>query len=687
MCRKQRRTWWTLLGSILIGLLLGSLAAQPVVVSAHALMIRSVPEANAQLRQPPATIEMWFSEPLETGFSHARLLNSTGAEVASGPTTIDPADSTHMILSLGRLGPGIYTVAWQTLSQTDGHEFYGSFPLTILNPDGSRPAATTAINEELGRGELPTPGEVAGRWLALLGAMLFFGAPLFYSLLAKVTTEDGTTLVDHTRALVLKTLWVAVLALVVGSWLQIILLTFRLGDLSGLPNLLLGTRTGVLGLARQALTLTGLLLALWRFPPDRSPRDREPVFWLEVTVYLFVVLVLLIGAAFKGEWLVAVSTLILCGAGLAPLLWKRNETTTRGMSTSLILVALAALVLLSFSFGSHASAAPGQVWTVLGDYLHLLAAATWFGGLLLLTWLTWSLWPSESASLWPLLQVFSQLAGGSVFVLIVTGLFNSLVQLPSLFALFETAYGQVLLVKLALMGLVLAVAFLNNRLVRQHAGLLWSTPEIRLRFRGQMALEALIGLGLLISVAVLVQTPTPASSAAGKSETVVAGVADYITQADDLAVHVQILPNHVGQNLFLVHLYHEENSPIGEVQLVRLLFNYKEVQLGQAQVDLQPRGGNIFGLEGAFLNQAGRWDLSIYVRRRGLDDSLAQVNVEVPALTNQAVTSPWQNPLPGLPAATVVAGAVVALGLLAGFWYPLFRAMIKSKSSEIKPQA
>lgn len=670
MRKRQYQVWRLLLSLVLIGLLLCWLTAYPAAVSAHALLIRSIPAANAQLNQPPATIEMWFSEPLETGFSHACLFDSLGAEVAAGPAIIDPGDPTHMLLPLGQLQPGIYTIAWQTLSQTDGHEFYGSFPLTILNPDGSRPAAITAINEELRRGELPTPGEIAGRGLSLLGAMLFFGVLLFYGLIVRVMVEDGTTLADYTRALVLKVLWAAALALVIGSWLQIILLTFRLGQLSGLPNLLLGTRTGVLSLARQALMVTGLLLALWRLPPIRPQPDREPPFWLETAVYLFVVLVLLIGAALKKEWLIAVSALTIALAGLAPLLWARKEISPR-----VLLVLLAALTLFSFSLGSHAGAAPGWVWAVLGDYLHLLAAAAWLGGLLLLSALTWRVWqshsPFASASLWPLVQGFSRLAGGMIFILIITGLFNSLVQLPNLTSLFETAYGQVLLLKLGLTGLALAVAFLNNRLIHQPARLL-SDPVARLRFRGQVILEALIGLGLLVSVAVLVQTPTPASSAIGKSESTAPGVADYLTQVDDLTIHAQILPNQVGQNLFLVHLYHKDNSPIGEVQLVRLLFNYQEAQLGQAQADLETRGGDIFGLEGAFLNQAGRWDMSIYVRRRGLDDSLAQVKVEVPALTSQtAPANPWQNPILGMPAAAVVTGAVV-LGVWATVlwgWY------------------
>jgi methionine-rich copper-binding protein CopC len=178
---RHRGQWrWLLLALILLWLLV----IGPAVARAHAILLRSIPEANAELAQPPATIEMWFSEPLEAGFSKARLLDSQGQEIPTGAVSLDPANPTHMTLPLGQLGPGIYTVAWQTLSQADGHEWYGSFPLTILNPDGSRPTSTSVSADGGERGELPSPGEVIARWLVLLGGILLFGVPLFQIVVA-----------------------------------------------------------------------------------------------------------------------------------------------------------------------------------------------------------------------------------------------------------------------------------------------------------------------------------------------------------------------------------------------------------------------------------------------------------------------------------------------------------------------
>jgi copper transport protein len=328
------------------------------------------------------------------------------------------------------------------------------------------------------------------------------------------------------------------------------------------------------------------------------------------------------------------------------------------------------MLLLSFSLGSHAGAAPGWVWAVLGDYLHLLAAAAWIGGLVLLPLLIWRVLrassPLSPVLFWPAVQRFSRLAALAVFILSTTGFFNSLVQLPSLSSLLETTYGWVLLLKLGLTALVLILALLNHRLVHSRAHPL-QTAEAWPRFQRQVMLESMLGLGLMVSVAVLVQTPTPASF--GGNNPPSGQLFEQITQADDLTIHTQVLPNQVGQNLFLVHLYHQDNSPVGEVQLVRLFFNYQETQLGQAQANMALWQDNFFRLEGAFLNQAGQWNLSIYVRRRGMDDILTDVTLEVPPAAGQITNaSPWQNPIPGWPVEVVIAGVVGAMGGSVFLW-------------------
>jgi methionine-rich copper-binding protein CopC len=94
---------------------------------AHALLARSLPEANAALDRAPAQIELFFTETLEPSFSTITVFNSSAAQVDNGDSKLDPADHTHLTVSLRSLPDGVYTVAWKALSAVDGHVTTGSF--------------------------------------------------------------------------------------------------------------------------------------------------------------------------------------------------------------------------------------------------------------------------------------------------------------------------------------------------------------------------------------------------------------------------------------------------------------------------------------------------------------------------------------------------------------------------------
>ena len=138
----------------------------------------------------------------------------------------------------------------------------------------------------------------------------------------------------------------------------------------------------------------------------------------------------------------------------------------------------------------------------------------------------------------------------------------------------------------------------------------------------------------------------------------------------DLAIHLQVTPNRVGHNRYWVHLSRPDSSDIGEVQLVRLFFSHQTEEMGQARLDLAGLGEDTFAAEGAFLNRDGDWNLSVYVRRRGMDDVLAETVVPVPSAESvqQFSRSPWRNPVPRLPAETLVGALLIALSTVPLLW-------------------
>lgn len=124
----------------------------------------------------------------------------------------------------------------------------------------------------------------------------------------------------------------------------------------------------------------------------------------------------------------------------------------------------------------------------------------------------------------------------------------------------------------------------------------------------------------------------------------------------------------MGDNRYIAHLFHEDGSSIGDVQLVRLRFEHQTAALGQSTLDLAAQGGDFFGAAGAYQNQAGPWDIALYVRRRGLDDLLTTTTVTVPPVVTNPARNPWQNPIATLPTTAVVAAALIMLGLVPLLW-------------------
>ena len=90
-------------------------------VQAHALPVRTVPPANAVLARPPAQIEIYFNQAVDPTFSKIRVLDENGNRVDAGDVTLDPADNTHLVVSMQPVKDGVYTVIWTALSAADGH--------------------------------------------------------------------------------------------------------------------------------------------------------------------------------------------------------------------------------------------------------------------------------------------------------------------------------------------------------------------------------------------------------------------------------------------------------------------------------------------------------------------------------------------------------------------------------------
>ncbi|HEX4746313.1 MAG TPA: CopD family protein [Gaiellaceae bacterium] len=137
----------------------------------------------------------------------------------------------------------------------------------------------------------------------------------------------------------------------------------------------------------------------------------------------------------------------------------------------------------------------------LADWVHLVAASVWVGGLTALAFLVWPLAPELRRAAF---LGFARLAVVLVGAMVLAGAYLALVRLPALDDLWTTHYGRFLLLKLAIVALALTWGALHHFLVRPQieAG---RDPSVRRSLVG----EAIVALTVLLAAAILTNVAPP----------------------------------------------------------------------------------------------------------------------------------------------------------------------------------
>jgi copper transport protein len=133
---------------------------------------------------------------------------------------------------------------------------------------------------------------------------------------------------------------------------------------------------------------------------------------------------------------------------------------------------------------------------------HVLAVAAWFGGLVGLATLLRQT-RIERIRQAHVVATFAGLMTGVVAMLLAGGIGLSLLYLPSWHALFVTAYGQVLLIKLALVTAVLVVSASNHRRIVPAAS--DGNPAALALLRTNVAIEQIVLVAVLVITEVLMR--------------------------------------------------------------------------------------------------------------------------------------------------------------------------------------
>jgi copper resistance protein D len=238
-------------------------------------------------------------------------------------------------------------------------------------------------------------------------------------------------------------------------------------------------------------------------------------FWLEVAIMNGLPLknafsatawpTVLFETQFGRVWQFRLGLITAAFALLAVLLAKVNAR--RSLVPVLWLVSVVFLV--SLAWISHAAAARVHALGLLSDTVHLCVAGVWIGGLVPLAIFLAGVRASASVTetVAPVLRRFSTLSLCCVSIVVVTGISNSWLLVGSLYALFTTPYGRLLLFKLTLFGMLVGFGARNRFVVKTKLLKSSVSPDLLLHLRRNVIWEACLSAAVVAIVACLGVTP------------------------------------------------------------------------------------------------------------------------------------------------------------------------------------
>jgi len=616
----------------LIAVLLALCAAFlfPAIASAHAILLRSDPTRDAKLQAAPQQVRMWFSEDLNPAFSTAVVLNAQNQSVDQKDAHVSPSDTKEMDLSLKpNLPPSVYIVVYRTDSAIDGHILRGSFIFTVENPDGSLPTLNPNIvpgQNALGGGSLtglytgqldgPTTFNLVAITLAELGAVFWVGAQLWLIFVLQLAPADDAQLN------------------VINQEVQL-----RFERRWSIPTLLVLFFANIGVLVGQALNISG---GQWGFAPSLleglASSGRFGTFWTMREIVIVVALML----------------------ALFTLLVKSRPRVVDSLLPFVNLL-LGAALFIAISLSSHAAAVSSSivVFAVVMDWLHLLAAALWVGGMMYIATtylpvLTRKPVAERAKSLITLLPYFSPLALAGVVIMAATGPFSAVIRLSSWEQLFTTAYGRALTVKILLVTALMVtsaihVLLIRPRLRKEYFKFIYAVEGVTFNQAHQVKLregrmegltrrlttvlrwEPLLGVAVIACVGLMnVFAGTLSPIAAPQQPTTTHAPTSYNTTVktsdNKFTVSLNINPNRFGTNIFKVTVIDNKTGKPATDVGVSLYTTMLDMDMGTDTVNLLPDGKGHFSAQGD-LGMGGNWQIRIQIRT--IDNTLHETKIHV----------------------------------------------------------
>jgi len=556
--------------ALVVVVVAGALAL-PAAAWAHAVLVHTTPLPSSVVNRPPPVVLLTYSEAVEPRFAVVSVTNAGGRQQIAGSPRRSAADPKTLVVPLRRLAQGWYLVYWRVVS-VDGHPVRGAYTFAVGPNPGPQPQFPVPSISETAA----IPRLVTARAIVFLSVMAAIG--LF--ILRIATARPVVRRVSETRLRAISVAFgiAAVIALIVTPvYVAMATAQFALRSVFDFGNVLPLMRDSAFGRGLLDLELTFALfvlaaaLALWVDRPERAQRSIAELL------------------ASMGALLAAGATLLIPG-----LSGHAAQASPRGLSLAL-------------------------------DWLHLVAGSLWLGGLIGLLVLWWSL-PAAGrvAGLRVCVPRFSNTAFVSVLVLIGSGVGASLIHVPTFSSLWQTSYGQTLLVKIALLCAALLLAQVNLLRTKPRLAASRDRPELGTGAAGLLRRlvsgEILLVAGAVVAAAVLSSLPPPAkalASAGGAIARVGPGPVQEVVSKNGYRIALGVAPNRVAApNTFSIRVT-KDGKPVRDASVIAG-FAALDMEMGTQKYVLPELSPGVYERAAPALVMVGRWAISFEITPPGV---------------------------------------------------------------------
>jgi copper transport protein len=544
--------------------------ALPGAAWAHAALLRTFPAASTEVETPPPLVRLVYSESVEPRFAIVSVTDAAANQQVDGPVRRSATNPDALEVPLKRVAEGWYLVFWRVIS-VDGHPVRGAFTFKVGPNPGPPPRFVIPSLSETAA----TPGLITARWITFLSAMTAIGLFLMRTVIARPLPGR----VAGTRLRAVSIAFVASLGVaLVATPIYVLLATSQF--------------------ALRSFWSFGALVPLMRVSSfGRGYLDLELV-------------------------------LALFGVAGAVAIWLDRPGEPRrsvGGLLSLLgaLLAAGAALLAPGAAGHAAQTAPRAVALGL-DWLHLAAGSIWIGGLvgLLVVWSSLAR-ADRVRGLAVCVPRFSNVALVSVLALLGSGVGAAILHLPTLASLWQTSYGQTILVKAAILLAAMLLAAVNLLRTKPRLVAAGNAPAAGsstvLLLRALLAGEAVLVAGAVLAAALLSSLPPPPKALAGigaASGHTGPGPVERVIERAGYRLEFDVQPNRAAvANDFAVRIT-RNGKPVRGAQ-VTTTFTMLDMEMPSQAYRLTERSPGVYARSVPALVMVGHWGLGFDIAPPG----------------------------------------------------------------------